>query len=351
MAYAIPVVTDATAASEPLLKEAAACFLPASDLCFKRTQGGVNNRCYYIATTDAVDAYVLRIYNNGFNTPRVHYEHAVLAALADTKLSFSVPKPVKTLADPTSTIAILSTGDAACMFHVIPGGGAGLGAARSIGAATAELLEAMKDIRIDLPLPNPLYRNIYDAHHKMNKELFFSTISCPECVAPGVKESTDYLVQQLLRCEDLVAHLPSLPVQQIHADLHIDNILAEGDSVSGVLDFEFSAYDWRAMEMAVGLSKYVGMSGIDIEAAVCAWVEGYASAGGRLTADEIRLMPDFIILRILSNVVYFAGRAAAGEDLIDALTTREGTYAARCKWLEAHRQWLTDTLTSKVLTT
>jgi Ser/Thr protein kinase RdoA (MazF antagonist) len=31
-----------------------------------------------------------------------------------------------------------------------------------------------------------------------------------------------------------------------------------GDQVSGLLDFEFCAYDWRAMELAVALSKYVG---------------------------------------------------------------------------------------------
>ena len=36
-----------------------------------------------------------------------------------------------------------------------------------------------------------------------------------------------------------------LPVQLIHADLHYDNVLVDGDSVSGLLDFEFSVHDWR----------------------------------------------------------------------------------------------------------
>lgn len=43
--------------------------------------------------------------------------------------------------------------------------------------------------------------------------------------------------------------------------------------VSGLLDFEFSAYDWRIMELAVGLSKYVSMK--DIEPTLEAWVVGY----------------------------------------------------------------------------
>lgn len=36
-----------------------------------------------------------------------------------------------------------------------------------------------------------------------------------------------------------------------------------GDSVSGLLDFEFCAYDWRAMELAVALSKCVSNVPVD----------------------------------------------------------------------------------------
>ena len=34
-------------------------------------------------------------------------------------------------------------------------------------------------------------------------------------------------------------------------------VLCEDGRVTGLLDFEFAAYDWRAMELAVCLSKYV----------------------------------------------------------------------------------------------
>ena len=39
----------------------------------------------------------------------------------------------------------------------------------------------------------------------------------------------------------------SLPIQLIHADLHYDNVLVDGDRVSGLLDFEFSVHDWRGI--------------------------------------------------------------------------------------------------------
>jgi hypothetical protein len=44
-------------------------------------------------------------------------------------------------------------------------------------------------------------------------------------------------------------------------------------------------------------------------------------------------MPALINLRILSNVVYFVGRALAGEDDISSLTSRAATYAARVVWV------------------
>ena len=82
------------------------------------------------------------------------------------------------------------------------------------------------------------------------------------------------------------------------------------------------------------------------EAHVSAWVEGYGEAGGRLTKVERDLVPDLIILRILSNVVYVVGRAAAGEDDIAALTTRADMYADRCRWLRTKRAWIVGLLDS-----
>lgn len=41
------------------------------------------------------------------------------------------------------------------------------------------------------------------------------------------------------------------PKQLIHGDLHYDNVLVDDEKVSGLLDFEFAAFDWRAMELAV----------------------------------------------------------------------------------------------------
>lgn len=118
-----------------------------------------------------------------------------------------------------------------------------------------------------------------------------------------------------------------------------------GDSVSGLLDFEFCANDWRAMELAVALSKYVGED--EPLPLIRDFVTGYAQKG-ELTSAEISIIPDLINLRIFSNVVYFTGRAMAGEDSLESLTSRAGSYAKRVRWVNANRQAVVDTIQEKM---
>lgn len=140
---------------------------PNPSIAYEQCGGGVNNKVY-LAHPVSGDSLVIRIYNNGFNRPRVEYEHAVLLSISNAvasrgkPLSFKIPSLRRSLADGTSTIVRLPNGTDACCFDRIAGSGAPLSAARSIGRATAELVEAMAAVHVALPLPNPLYRNIYD---------------------------------------------------------------------------------------------------------------------------------------------------------------------------------------------
>jgi Ser/Thr protein kinase RdoA (MazF antagonist) len=224
----------------------------------------------------------------------------------------------------------------------------------------------------DIKCPNPLYRNLFESHSKMNSELFFHALkkcfeispsspialpAVPETsldhlspidVSPEMLEAIQYLVDEVVRSEVIIkqALAMHLPEQQIHADAHFDNILVNAGAVSGVLDFEFSSWDWRVMDCVVGLSKYVGMD--DVEVSFRDWVSGYGSTS-KLTKDEVSLIPDLIILRILSNVVYFVGRAVFGEDSFDAFTGRAAIYTKRIKYIHSHRDHMLATLEQRVL--
>lgn len=61
------------------------------------------------------------------------------------------------------------------------------------------------------------------------------------------------------------------------------------------------------------------------------------------------LIPELIILRILSNVVYFMGRAVAGEDNYDALTLRAENYYKRIEWLKNNREEIVQIVKNKML--
>ncbi len=266
-------------------------------------------------------------------------------------VNFDIPRLVPALSS-GETFVQLQSGADACLFHRIRGGAAKTHHARGIGRATAQLVTAMASVPPpSLPLPNPLYRNIYDAHHKMSRPLFLETMAQGEF--DGVRPFADLLTSEVLKAETLIARIlalsPPLPEQMIHADLHTDNVLVDEDTgeVAGVLDFEFTAPDWRCMEMCVGLSKYIGTAAA--EPAFVEWVQGYREGGGRLTAQEVDLIPDLIILRVLSNVVYFAGRAYAGEDVYDCLTTRAEMYSNRIKWIEEKKGWMQQVLREHVL--
>ena len=100
-----------------------------------------------------------------------------------------------------------------------------------------------------------------------------------------------------------------------------------------MLDFEFSAYDWRAMELAICLSKYCSEQ--EPFGYFELFVDGFA-VHGELTCTEIESICILIRLRILSNVVYFVGRALAGEDLMSTLTSRIETYCKRLRWLKTN---------------
>ena len=97
--------------------------------------------------------------------------------------------------------------------------------------------------------------------------------------------------------------------------------------------------------MAIGLSKYV--SEPEPTAACEAFAAGYVQHG-RLNSAEAQAMPDLLKLRILSNAVYFVGRALAGEDSMERLAGRAETYAQRLRWIDAHGDAIRTMLQSKV---
>lgn len=327
----------------PLQSEALSKFFKNEIKEIKPTSGGVSNYMSYI--TDANDEkYVLRIYNNGKNSGRVKFEHELMNKIP-TNLPFATPKALPSL-ESGATHELLSSGDECCVFRVIPGALPKLSCVKAIGVAAGVLNTALASISTDNPSQSPPYYDLYAVHHAMDREKFYEHIKSNSF--DDNREGVNKLVGYITRLENQLADYlkKGLPEQLIHADLHYDNVLVLDGKVTGLLDFEYAARDWRAMELAICLSKYAGEP--DAFQYFEEFTEGFAEHGV-LTAQEIEMIPDLIVLRILSNVVFFVGRTITGEDSPSSLTSRADAYSARIEWILGNKDKIVNMVKEKML--
>jgi len=332
-------LTDMELAVEALGK----FFDKTDDLQITPTTGGVNNIVQYI-TLPSGERELLRIYNNGCNAQRVKFEHEILKQLNQLPLSFGVPNFIQSKEG--STMVRLSNGADACMCKIIPGHLPKLSCFEDIGRASGELNTAMASLKVDPSMCNTApYWKIWDVHHAVNRENFEAEMRGPN-FSGDLKDVAERMLKATLdiveKCE---GKYQSLPIQLIHGDLHYDNVLVQDGQVTALLDYEFSSFDWRAMELAICLSKYAGEEkGREYFEQ---FIQGYAKAG-KLTKAEAEAVPDLILLRQLSNVVYFVGRHIAGEDDISSLTTRIANYERRVNWIRDQSKFITDNIIEKM---
>jgi homoserine kinase type II len=106
-----------------------------------------------------------------------------------------------------------------------------------------------------------------------------------------------------------------LPSGVIHGDLFVDNILFEGDQVSGIIDFYYAHDAALVMDIAISLNaQAVLLSGED-QIRMRAFLDGYTSLRP-LTEDEHQALP--LLLR-LAALRFWVSR------LYDAIFPRGGT--------------------------
>ena len=354
-APAVVSTTTFAEANEADLMMGCALFAPGDAFALSPTSGGVNNHVRYCDCEDG-SRYVVRLYNNGQETDRVAFEHAVLNAVgprvAQCDLGFVVPTALRAKDGSGATYALLASGDCASVFELIPGTLPKTRFADAVGEATAALSKCMEEaeaeVRAQVPTsPTSVYRNIFGAFEKKggSRDAFFeeaNTNAGLDGVRPAVNQLLDFiraLEERLLAIEAA----GGLPETLIHGDVHYDNSLADEATgkVTGIIDFEFASYDWRMMEAAAGLSKYVGEP--DPMPYVLDYLTGYCRRATPTDA-EVAALPDLVKLRVLETVVYFVARSAAKEDDISQLALRAENYAARVAWIDANADAIRDAM-------
>ena len=108
------------------------------------------------------------------------------------------------------------------------------------------------------------------------------------------------------------------------------------EEVTSVIDFEFVGEDWRIMELATCISKFP--EEVQPLSNLSLFIGGFRQANlVILQRQEVESLPWMIKTRILSNVIYFVGRAMSGEAELSQLTERIQGYCRRLRWLDDER--------------
>jgi homoserine kinase type II len=214
------------------------------------------------------------------------------------------------------------------------------------------LMSVMSTIQLDRTPPIAPYYRVYDVHQGIGGDKNKFHEYCQGSQFDACRQGITTLCQALLEIDAVIetylaADREHFPQHIIHGDLHYDNVLTDDQTgeVTGLLDFEFCTMDWRAMEVAVCLSKYVGEE--NPYPLVESFIDGFCEYG-TLTEQECAALPDLINLRVLSNCVYFVGRAISGQDSIASLTSRADMYAQRVNWVTENKQNITDCIASRM---
>jgi len=296
-------------------------------------ESGMNNTTRIISSGNK--NFVLRIYNNHKDIDIVRLEHEVLSDLNKQNLTFKVPIPVHNKQG--DTISVATDGTLSSLFHFIDGNRPTVSNPAhvyALGVAAAKLSSALSAIN---PKGTPLYSPYFmleNTYALMDEEAFFAMAELSEGLSSR-KSSFMTLHEERLKLIEDCNLLEELPKQWIHGDLVFNNTVSQGDAIIGVLDFEFTTVDVRAMEIAVIIVDIIKPDDLNIKENVKRLLQGYQDTNP-LTLHELKILPILMKLRLLDVALHFAIRLRDNLDHEEILCGIIDQSAFGCRWINDH---------------
>jgi Ser/Thr protein kinase RdoA (MazF antagonist) len=306
--------------------------------------GGTNNLVWRAETMDGA-CYVLRLFPDLNQLPRMRYETVLLNALSNVDLPFHLPLPIMTLSG--ESLAFLEQEEKTLAFAILspflPGEHPDRNdpsLAMPAGVAMAALdnaLATLPEIVAPAGFEQPFSYGGYVHGHALAPDLLTEVERLP--IERGTTRRLQNILASVLEgVPDLYARLPQ---QLLHLDYEPANIFMEDRRVTAVFDFEFAGIDLRVMELCVALSWWpVSLMGTGKE-----WelIDAFASAyvaGFPLREEELRAIPEALRLRDAGSLLHRMERYFAGLET-DATIQRRAEHSLwREAWLVAHREML-----------
>jgi len=306
--------------------------------------GGTNNMVWR-AETAAGERYVLRLFPDLAQLPRLRYEAALLQALSNVDLPFHLPLPIMTRDG--DSVAFLEQEDGrqafASLSPFLPGERPDrndLSLAPPAGAAMAILdsaLAALPEITTSSGFkPTFSYKGLVCDYAPLPDPL--AAVERLPVERERARQLQNVLAPILEKVPDLYARLPQ---QLLHLDYGPANIFMQDRRVTAVFDFEFVGIDLRVMELCVALSWWpfnlmgTGKEWEMMDAFAMAYVADFP-----LSEEELRAMPDMLRLRDAGSLVHRMARYFAGRETDAIIQQRVEHSLWREAWLVAHHETL-----------
>lgn len=296
---------------------------------------GSNNENWMVETQDG--DYVLRLYRNVDAEEHINYEQALLKELAAAGVGFEVPVPIPTSAGETmvqTRRGLVSLARRIAGEHPRPGDEADT---RAAGAGLADL---------DLTIAS---LTSFEAERRRHPNVSGSgdllrihpAVTGPEQAIALLDRADDRAKYERILEETEVVWsglVASLPNQVIHSDYVRTNILLRDGAVAGILDFEFSGPDLRAMDLAVGiyhfcLRPWIGVDEVKTVTLIRAFVAGFLE-GLDLSPDELEALPTLLLRRQLAAGLHWLGRWKVGISSEEEARERFSGLVALGEWLD-----------------
>jgi homoserine kinase type II len=306
--------------------------------------GGTNTLVWLAETADG-ERYVLRLFPDLTQLPRLRYEAALLRALSHLELPFRLPLPLMTHSGESVAFLEQEAETLACAIlspflpgerpdrddpALAPPAGAALAALDNALAALPELAspagcESTRSygglVRGYAPVADPL-----------------AAVERLPIERDTARQIQTILASVLEKVPDLYGCLPQ---QLVHQDYGPANIFMEDRRVTAIFDFEFAGIDLRVMELCVALSWWpVNLMGTGKEWEVMdAFATAYV-AGFPLSEEEVRAIPEVLRLRDVGSLVHRMERYFAGLETDVTMRERADHSLWRERWLVAHHEML-----------
>ncbi len=140
----------------------------------------------------------------------------------------------------------------------------------------------------------------------------------------------------------------TLPWQMIHNDFIPNNILYQEGHVTAVLDFEFTQFDVRVFDVAIGLRNMVRVwEDAEPWGTVQQFCRGYGRRI-RVSEGEVGAIPSLMRLRNAWRALKLMRRARVARDRYPELQQIEHAWQF-VRWLAVHEGQLVHTIQNSVL--